>query len=201
MKKGLVFITGISDRPYGIEQICQQKEFWRKIVNKYGREHIHEINYQDIMDKYAFAFKSLLDPVRLVMMPKGWRAERFVAQELIRLSSIYEELDVITHSLGSWIVLKANVKVHNLYLIASPIGWTLPAGRTFVQLNIGNPRIVADNLFYIYSDSDFISKYPPVIEGKWTLKADNVRVINTKTVHDLRKYIIALNSRYPEIFK
>lgn len=201
MKRCLVFITGISDNAYGIEQACQEKVFWRKMVAKYGRDHIHEINYQTILDKYAFAFKSLLDPVRLVMMPKGWRAEKFVQLELIRFNTLYDEVDVISHSLGSWIVLKCRAFIHNLYLIASPIGWIAPIARSFVQLNVGTPKVIVDNLFYIYSESDPVSENPPIIEGKWRLKANKLEVINTETVHDLRKYLVYLNSKRPDIFK
>lgn len=201
MKKCLVFLTGISDAAYGIEQVSKKKLLWNKLVNKYGRQHIYEIDYQKILDKHAFAFKSLMDPVRLVMLPKGWRAEKYVQDELQRLNKIYDEVDVISHSLGSWIVLKCKAFIHNLYLVASPIGWIAPLARTFVQLNVGRPKVVVDNLFYIYSESDPVSMNPPTIEGKWRLKADKLQVIDTGTSHDLQKYLIALNSRYPEMFR
>lgn len=200
MKRCCVLITGVSDHAYGLEQLCSYKTFYKKMVEKYGREHIYEIDYQKIMDKYAFAFKSLMDPVRLVMMPKGWRAEKFVEDELQRYTSLYDEVDVISHSLGSWIVLKANVKINNLYLIASPVGWFTPAARGFVQLNVWSPKIRPENLYWIYSKNDPISSHPPEMKGRWLMKSKHHELIDTGTVHDLRKYLVKLNSKYPWIF-
>jgi hypothetical protein len=200
MKRCLILVGGISDHAYGLDQLCEYKTFYQKMVKKYGRQHIYEIDYQKIMDKYAFAFKSLMDPVRLVMMPKGWRAEKFVEKELQRYASMYDEVDVISHSLGSWILPKCKVILNNLYLIASPLGWFTPTARKFVQLNVWNPKVRPKNLYYIYSTKDPISSHPPKLDGKWSMKSDHLEIIDTGTSHDLRKYLTALNSRYPKIF-
>lgn len=200
MKRCLVFISGIAEKAYGKDTLVKCKEFKQKINKIYGQEHIKEIHYQPIMDKFAFLGKSLLDPVRLLFSPTGWAAEKFVQKELQKLTSQYDEVDVITHSQGSWMVMKSNVKIRRCYNIANPIGWFAPLARWLVQLNIGKPKLVVDELFYIYSTSDLVSKRPPKIEKKWTCRAEKVTVINTETVHDLDKYFIALNSRYPYIF-
>jgi hypothetical protein len=200
MKRCLIIVGGISDHAYGIEQLCKQKVIWKRLINKYGRDHIYEIDYQKIMDKYAFAFKSLLDPVRLTLMPKGWRAEKFVEKELQRYASLYDEVDVISHSLGSWILPKCNVRLNNLYLIASPLGWFTPLARGFVKLNVWSPKVKPNKLFWICSKNDPISNHPPELKGKWTMGANYVEYIDSGTTHDLGKYMVALNSRYPHIF-
>ncbi len=200
MKRCLVLISGISSHAYGLEQICTQKHFYRKIVEKYGRNHIYEIDYQKIMDRHALLMKSILDPLRLMFSPDGWAAERHVNDELQKFNERYDEVDVLTHSQGSWMVLKANAHIHNAYIIASPIGWFAPIARTMVRMNVGTPKLIVDNLFYIYSTKDLVSKQPPEIKGKWSFHAKNIQVIDTKTIHDLRKYLIALSSRHPQIF-
>lgn len=200
MKKCLALIGGVSDHDYMLDNLVQCKSLWRKLLAKYGREHIYNVRYQDIMDKHALLMKSVLDPVRLMLTPNGWAAERHVDSFLKDLEGKYDEVDVITHSQGSWMVLKADVKLNKLWNIANPIGWFAPLARTMVRLNIGKPKVKVKELFYIYSSEDFVSKKPPRIKGKWTLDATKIHTIDAKTIHDAKKYFIKIDSFYPQVF-
>lgn len=200
MESCLVLIGGVSDHAYLLDQLTQCKHLWRKLVGKYGRQHIYNLEYQHIMDRHAIMMKSILDPVRLALTPNGWAAERYVEDYLKDLSYKYDKIDVITHSQGSWMIMKTDVKLNTLWNIANPIGWFAPIARMMVQMNIWSPKVEVNNLFYLYSTEDFVSKRPPKIKGKWTCKADYVEVIDTKTSHDARKYLVKLNSHYPWIF-
>lgn len=195
MKRGLVLLGGISDHEYMREQVASVKSVHKNLIDKYGACHIHAIDYQPIMDKNAIICKSLLDPARLILEPNGWRAQAYVEGELKRLCKIYDQVDVISHSQGSWMILKCDVKVHNLYLIASPIGFCTFIGRNIVQMNVGNPKIKVDNLYYSYSKEDPVSQFPPEIKGKWALGAKHIEVINSGTTHDLTKYLVYLNGK------
>jgi len=200
-KRCLVLIGGVSEYAYLLEQIIKCKALWNYFVGKYERDHIYNLNYQPIMDKHALVMKSIFDPIRLILTPNGWAAERYVNETLQKLSQEYEEVDVISHSQGSWMVMKADVKLNNLWNFANPIGWFSPLARTAVRINIGKPKVEVKNLYYIYSSKDLISKRPPEIKGKWTCKADYIEVIDTYTSHDMRDYISKINYKYPWVLR
>lgn len=197
MRRCLVLLGGISDHAYMKQQISQVTTVHKQLINKYGATHIHEVNYQPIMDKHAVIAKSLLDPARLVINPDGWKAQAYVEGELKRLCSIYDEVDVISHSLGSWMILKCNVKINNLFLIASPIGFSTFIARNIVQMNVGTPKIRVQNLLVGYSKNDLISCFPPEIskKNKWGLGADYIEVRETGTSHGIDKYLVYLNGK------
>lgn len=195
MQKCLVLLGGISDHAYMKQQLTQVPTVYKQLMNKYGATHIHEINYQPIMDKHAILAKSLLDPARLVINPDGWKAQSYVECEMKRLCSIYDQVDVISHSLGSWMILKCDVKINSLHLIASPIGFSTFIARNIVQMNVGTPKIKCKNLYYSYSSNDLVSCFPPAIQGKWKLGSTYCEVRNTGTPHDFTRYLIYLNGK------
>ena len=198
MMRGLVLLGGISDHEYMREQVASVKSVHKNLIDKYGACHIHTIDYQPLMDKHAILFKSLLDPARLVLNPNGWRAQAYVEGELKRLCKIYDQVDVISHSLGNWLVSKCNVKLNNLYMIANPIGFCTLIGRNIVRLDIGTPKVTCNSLFYAYSKQDLVSCKPPEItkSNRWGLKSNYLEVIETGTHHDVTKYLTYINGKF-----
>ncbi len=190
-RKCLVLISGIAGDAYGKKELEKHEDIYKSLVYKYGEENIIDIDYQPIMDRGAILGNTLLDPLRLLLNPNGWAAQKFVNDRLKEITATYEIVDVMTHSLGSWMVLKAKVNIHKLILIASPIGFAGVLGRHTVRANIWSPSIVVNKLYYVYSTNDPVSCFPPLnIHGsKWGCKSDQVYLLNSHTGHGLGDYI------------
>jgi predicted alpha/beta hydrolase family esterase len=190
-KECLVLVSGIAGQAYSLKELKKNEVIYSKLVKRYGEDNIIEIDYQPIMDRHAILGDTILDPIRLLINPDGWAAERFVEVSLQNICKEYPTVNVITHSLGSWIILKCNAKINNLTLIASPIGFAGILGRHTVRLNIGKPKLKVFRLNYIWSSNDPVSCFPPKfdINGKWGLDATYMINVNTRTGHSLGEYL------------
>lgn len=189
--RALVLISGISDKAYSLSEIMKHDDVAKTLTYKYGIDNIIEIDYQPIMDQAAILGDTLLDPLRLLMNPNGWRAENYVRETLNNICTQYETVDVMTHSLGSWIILKCNAKINKLILIASPIGFAGIIGRESVRLNIWKPKLEAFRMYTLYSKNDPVSCFPPVNRetSKWRCGSDLYHEYDTKTGHGLDQYL------------
>lgn len=190
-KRCLVLISGIAGEAYSLEEIKKNVEVYRLLCYKYGEKNLIEIDYQPIMDRHAILGDTLLDPFRLLLNPNGWAAERYVIESLRQITKDYTKVDVMSHSLGSWIVLKANVTINKLILIASPIGFSGILGRHTVRTNIWKPKIEVLRLYYVYSTNDLVSCFPPknIENSKWGCKCGIFKQINCHTGHGLGQYL------------
>jgi hypothetical protein len=187
----LVLISGIAGEAYGTTELKKHKEVYKALCYKYGEENIIDIDYQPILDRHAFLGDTLLDPLRLLLNPNGWAAERYVAETLAQITTQYDKVDVMTHSLGSWIVLKCKAKINKLILIASPIGFSGILGRHTVRANIWSPKIETLKLHFVYSTNDPVSCFPPqhIEDSKWGCKCGIFKQVNSGTGHGLGDYL------------
>jgi len=184
MTNCLVLITGIGEAAYGFKSL-RESVMWKHIEARYSD--VVEIRYQPIMDKYAVVGKSLLDPLRLMFTPQGWEAEEHIRKRLHQIRGTYNEVDVLTHSLASWMIYKMDVRFENMYVVASPIGWCTAVSRWAVRVNIGTPKVSCKKLIYLYSKKDPVSMFPTRI-GKY-LVGDKNHTFETGTSHNLDEYL------------
>lgn len=198
----LVLLSGVSEEAYLKANLEANKPLYEQMVKLYGEDNIFNIDYQPILDRHALFFKSILDPIRYALTPNGWIAEEFIEEFLNDLELHYREIDVISHSMGSWLIYKCDAKINKLINLANPIGFFTFFARTAVRMNLHIPRINTEELFYIYSKKDLICKNKPrKIEGtKWDAKASKVEVIETGTGHDAREYLDYLFNNRKDIF-
>ncbi len=183
--RALVLITGIAEKDYGMSTVRKHK-YYKTLRVIY--DEIVEIPYQLILDKHALAFKTTLDPARMVLTRKGRKVVEYVENRLHRLHRLGFDIDIMSHSLGSWITLKCNVKVKNLILLAPPPGWATPFLRLVVKMNVGTPRIRAATMLWLYSKKDPVSKCPPKESKKYNVGRDNYW-IETGTSHNMKRYL------------
>lgn len=198
----LVLISGVSEEAYLERDLKSNKELYNQMIKLYGDGNIFNIDYQPILDRHALIGKSILDPLRYALTPNGWIAEDFIEEFLNDLQLHYREIDVISHSMGSWLIYKCDANINKLINLANPIGFFTFFARTAVRMNLHTPRINAKELFYIYSEKDLICKNKPrKIEGtKWAANASHVEVIETGTGHNAKDYLDFLFKKRKDIF-
>lgn len=192
----LVLVGGISDHSYMKDQI-KESNLSKEIECYYPN--IIEIDYQHILDKYAVCFKSLGDPLRLMLTPFGREAQTYVEKSLQMIQHKYTHIDLMSHSQGSWMTMKCNVEVKNYFCIANPIGFSGIIGRTAVHLNIGKPKIRAKRFYNIFSSKDLVSCFQPR-DQKWDVGKAVSKYIDTETGHGLKDYCDVLDKDYLTIF-
>ncbi len=154
----LVLISGISKHDYGMEEF-NKSCLYDKLKDRYSS--VIEIRYQHIMDKDAHWFKTFGDPFRLLWSDNGHKAQEHVNRELKRIAESNVTVDVLTHSLGSWMVMKVPTRVNKLINIANPLSWIGLFGGWLVRKDIGEVKLGANMTYYINSYTDAVSCWHP----------------------------------------
>lgn len=154
----LVLISGISKEDYGLEEF-NKSCLCDKLRTRYDQ--IVEIRYQHIMDRDTHWFKTFGDPFRLLWSDNGHLAQKHVNEELKNITAAYEVVDVLTHSLGSWMVMKVPTRINKLINIANPLSWVGLLGGWIVRKDIGEVKLSANWTYYINSYTDMVSCWKP----------------------------------------
>lgn len=196
MGRTLILVGGISDHAY-MKEAIQKTNLWGNLCELYTD--IIEIDYQKVMDRHALLFKSLLDPVRLLMSPDGWAAERYMNKVLTEVISHKVKVDLMSHSQGSWMTMKMPIKVENYFCVANPIGFKGFIGRKTVQMNISVPKIISKRHYMVYSNNDLISCDIPFNKKLWGT-GKIVEYLETGTKHDMVEYADWLNRKALYLF-
>ena len=183
MEKVLVVVTGISAKGYGLHDLTLTG-IYEHLKKKYTK--IIEIDYQPILDKHAMCFKSLLDPVRYVTSSKSRKVRKYVEETINKLSEDYD-IDLLTHSLGGWILEECKVKVNTWFNLASAVGWFLPIGRSIINVRISNPNIEFNKRYWVYSEKDLVSCSPPINHSRFSRSTEFIKI---NSPHDLSKYLV-----------
>ncbi len=176
-KEALILVGGIADKPHDLAKRlkdCQSFPSERFQI-------INEIDLEKSLDKGFNGFRVLQWFRKLAFFDKFGDPFAFLADALTR-EQCFEQIEevinvlnwqypgikitIIAHSLGTLAALGANIKVHNLITLASPLGWKGYAGRNWVE-KVMQKRIIKDgehaqakNYYNFYSSNDFVGAVP-----------------------------------------
>lgn len=92
---------------------------------------------------------------------------RYIRTEINKLTRKYGDVDVYAHSLGTVALLSTKVKVRNVHLFGSPLGFGLTPLRKFARNNAKRfiDQFTCHQLTYWHGPKDFVAK--KVGEGLW----------------------------------
>lgn len=187
-KNCLVLVSGIGEQAYCLKSL-RETDFYAKIEDLY--DGIEEVDYQQFLDEKVRVGRVILDPWRLLFTRNGRQAQDYLEEKIKSLVEQYDNVDCLSHSQGSQMILRAPVKFRKLILVASPLGFGTILARMAVRWWVGLPKVKCDTLYYIFSVFDPVSMFAPnlITEVKYQLSASRVFPLNTMTGHHLKRYL------------
>ena len=197
MKKYLIILSGVSVKSYGLETLKHNDELWQKLCSIYGEKNIFEPDYNQYLDSWTIQHNfnlKYLDPLRLKLNP--FRRNKILKsiENLIKMKKQQGyEVDAICHSQGCWVLAMCKSKLNKVIFTGSPIGFQSVIGRALVRQSIcpfpwSKPNLSCRKIINLYSDYDFIGKFPSLDDKKWRFGAKEFVEVMTSTKHGLDEY-------------
>ena len=199
-KKTLFLIGGITQHNYILKEYQDVIDF-----KNLQYDEIVEIDYEEFLDKRYekipfYSYFKTLDKHGdwwQFSLNKNLRNKirEYIENEIIPYTIFDNQVDVYSHSLGTWIILGCRLKLNKLVLVASPLGSKSRIVRFTVNNELkNNINIEANKIEYMYNNEDFVSsKFPKdfVKEKLRTISKDNIFYANISKGHNFKKYIEA----------
>lgn len=196
--KALVLIQGISDVRY-LDKAILDSNFDTSSYNK-----VIQVPTEAIFDSSVVNKIPLLGPkygdIWQYFTQKAQRKKvnREARLMIKKLRVDYDEVDVLSHSLGTIIALTCRAKINTLFCFGSPISFKLLGVGKYVQNHVkkyqqnkeGTEKTkVMNKLYYIWDTSDFVCKYYNKTIQKLLRRHNPIDFESKGSKHRILKYI------------
>ena len=125
MKKVLLVLGGICPQPYAYDDVVKSS------FDHLGYDEIIQIDYEPFLDK-RYEWIPFYNRMRILDKRGDWwqfalhpevrEAIRADVCEKINNQPVDVQIDIVAHSLGTWVILGCPVKVNKVMLFGCPIG-------------------------------------------------------------------------------
>ena len=196
-KHALILIGGITQHPYIYKQLHESNfnsEKYRGNIFEFTYDYYLDKRYEWIpfydklkrLDKHGdwwqfFWFKSARDNIRngLQLLIRDLRSQGYI-------------IDVIAHSLGTWIALGSAITIDTLMLFGCPAGGSSKLMRWGVNRELREQRekgqyVISNHIDYVYAGKDFVSNRKP--DRKIFNNCQYRLLYNHELDHNLIKYL------------